>query len=299
VFLDNLFLNVSVAHALLYLRVGVMGTTRKNAAGVPPELIALKDRNTPLLYGGNEHLQVGESLCFAWQDNNIVLGITTAFSLDTEPQNWIWRNRRRPKNSSTNAAIARPIFGDDARKDLSIPACIDAYNHHMNGIDRANQLRGNLSCHRQYELRNWRPLAYWLWDVCSTNAFVIWKLFQSEKQHKAGHLHEEFEKALIHQFLLRGLNHQPGKLDKRRRCAWGARHPERCRQGKGIVHRTKANRSGHRRVPLAERVNESRPAERSRNVNTGCTSCKVYLCMKKGCFDAYHQDLIAKALWLL
>ncbi len=68
VFLDNLFLNIYVAYVLLYIRVGVMGTTRKTAAGIPPELIGLKDNNTPLLYGGDEHLQVGESLCFAWQD---------------------------------------------------------------------------------------------------------------------------------------------------------------------------------------------------------------------------------------
>ena len=39
VFLDNLFLNVPVAHALLYLRIGVMGTTRKNAAGFRNSLV--------------------------------------------------------------------------------------------------------------------------------------------------------------------------------------------------------------------------------------------------------------------
>src|ERR1700753_725918 len=34
-FLDNLFLNVDVAYALLHLGVGVMGTTRKNSSGLP------------------------------------------------------------------------------------------------------------------------------------------------------------------------------------------------------------------------------------------------------------------------
>jgi hypothetical protein len=68
--------------------------------------------------------------------------------------------RRRPKNSSTNAAIARPVFSNQSRQYLSIPTTIDAYNHHMNGIDLANQLRQNFTCHRPLETRNWRPLAY-------------------------------------------------------------------------------------------------------------------------------------------
>ena len=177
-FLDNLFLNVNVAHALLKIDVGVMGTTRKNSGGFPKPLLEIKKINRALLYGGHLSIIEGEALCFAWQDNNVVLGMTTAFSLDKgelNDINWTLRTRRRPKESSTNAAIARPIFGDKPFKTLSIPSAIDAYNHHMNGIDVANQIRRNFSCHRLWETRTWRPLAYWLFDVCMVNAFVIWR----------------------------------------------------------------------------------------------------------------------------
>ena len=42
VFLDNLFLTVALAHTLLYIGVGVIGTTRKNREGFPPEFINAK-----------------------------------------------------------------------------------------------------------------------------------------------------------------------------------------------------------------------------------------------------------------
>ena len=43
VFLDNLFLNVLVAHCLLEIGFFTRGTTRKNAKGVPKEILAIKN----------------------------------------------------------------------------------------------------------------------------------------------------------------------------------------------------------------------------------------------------------------
>ena len=45
VFLDNLFLNINLAHTLLAINVGCMGTTRKNATGVPAAITQAKDEN--------------------------------------------------------------------------------------------------------------------------------------------------------------------------------------------------------------------------------------------------------------
>jgi hypothetical protein len=58
---------------------------------------------------------------------------------------------------------------------LAIPLAIDRYNHHMNGVDRANQLQKNVSIHRKFERRNWRPKWYWVFDNCCVNSFLIWK----------------------------------------------------------------------------------------------------------------------------
>jgi len=47
-------------------------------------------------------------------DNNAVLSITTAYCLHQVVQRW----RKRPGDTSTNARIVRPVFGDDVRKLL-------------------------------------------------------------------------------------------------------------------------------------------------------------------------------------
>ena len=64
-FLDNLFLNIDVAHILMNLNVGVMGTTRKSSVGFPKQLQDIKDLNRTLLYGDTLPIQCGWALCFA------------------------------------------------------------------------------------------------------------------------------------------------------------------------------------------------------------------------------------------
>jgi Transposase IS4 len=134
-YLDNLFLNVSVAQALLALDLCCVGTTRKNAQGIPNWLIDLKRYNRGLVWNSMLAEIVDLTLCFLWQDTNAVLGITTAYSVKN---NTIWRPRKRPSPTSTNARVVRPVFGEETSKWLAIPLVIDHYNHHMNGVDRHN-----------------------------------------------------------------------------------------------------------------------------------------------------------------
>jgi hypothetical protein len=62
---------------------------------------------------------------------------------------------------------------------LPIPGAIDDYNHHMGGVDIADQLRASFST-QQRGVKPWRPLFYWLLDTTIINAFRI-----SEQQRKA------------------------------------------------------------------------------------------------------------------
>jgi hypothetical protein len=48
------------------------------------------------------------------------------------------RDRKRPKPTSTNTRITRPIFSDLPRKKLLILRVIDDYNYYINSIDLAN-----------------------------------------------------------------------------------------------------------------------------------------------------------------
>jgi hypothetical protein len=124
-----------------------MGTTRKNTDGISPLLLDVKQRNRQFLW--NSVIAVVEEyvLSFAWQDNNTVLGLTTAYSLHRN-EDRVVVNRRRPKPTSTNARIVLPVFGNDAVKALPIPVAINDYNHRMGFVDLANQLRATYSCHQ-------------------------------------------------------------------------------------------------------------------------------------------------------
>ena len=73
----------------------------------------------------------------AWKDQAMVLFISTV-SNGTKK---IVRQRRRPAKTATNARTSRMVFGDAVVKDLLIPDYINMYNHSMNGVDMADQLR--------------------------------------------------------------------------------------------------------------------------------------------------------------
>lgn len=56
--------------------------------------------------------------------------------------------------------------------ELSIPQFIDMYNHYMNGVDNADQLRSYYRTQRTHN-KNWKPLWHFLLDIAITNAYKI------------------------------------------------------------------------------------------------------------------------------
>jgi Transposase IS4 len=189
--LDNLFLNVNVSQALLALRICCAGTTRKNAQGIPDWLIKLKQHNCGLVWNLTLAEVVDSTLYFLWQDNNAVLGLTTAHCLKNDT---IERLRKRPSPTSVNARIVRPVFRDELFKWLYIPCAIDDYNHYMNKVDRSNQLRKNFTAHRSYERRIWRPLWYYILDVCAVNSYLIFKGDTTDQGNRG---QQRFQEALM------------------------------------------------------------------------------------------------------
>jgi hypothetical protein len=290
-FLDNLFLNVQVANALLAHGVLCMGTTRKDATGVPEQLTTLKNANKGLLWNSLCVRLVGLVLCFCWQDNNAVLGITTAYTL----KETTLRNRRRPKPTSTNAHIVRPVFGDAVRKWLAIPTAIDNYNHYMNAVDINNQLRKPMTPIRGRETRNWRPLWQWLLDICAVNAYLAYKQNDNDSKHRG---QRKFRTELVDALLAirqppqlgepivavmsasrQALKHQPTR--------WQA--PGSCAQCK-IDGTRKPGHTANRvfgTVLDPNAVSTIQP--RATRTQGGCVECDVYLCVKGDCFDRYHR----------
>ena len=105
---------------------------------------------------------------FAWKDQNVVLFMSTI----SNGGETVRRLRRRPARTATNARTSRAIFGESATKELVIPAFIDMYNHYMNGVDNADQLRSYYSTQRVH-FKSWKPLWHFLLDTTVVNCYKI------------------------------------------------------------------------------------------------------------------------------
>ena len=285
-FLDNLFLNQDVCLALLALNIVCMGTTRKNAIGMSPRLIAMKQQNRGLVWNSASAEIVEGVLQFLWQDNNTVLGITTAYSLHQT----VLRERKRPALTSTNAHIVRPVFGDQVKKWLQIPLAIDAYNHGMNGVDRANQLQRSYTTHRPQVYRTWQPQWHWLLDTCATNAFLILNHEHEDLDHRGHHNFQEDLALGLLAFpddgppqVVKTIQTSPQPWPRWIALAW----PKRCVWCR--EHRANAARRAKSRKVLAEIVNEAQgylPQTRA-----ACCCHGVALCRKGDCWDLYHTQM--------
>ena len=85
---------------------------------------------------------------------------------------------------------------------LPIPSAIDDYNHHMGGVDIADQLQAGFST-QQHGVKPWRPLFYWLLDSMIINAFWVWEWEHQKKalRNKVCSAHRAFHEALVSELL--------------------------------------------------------------------------------------------------
>jgi hypothetical protein len=117
------------------------------------------------------------------------------------PTEEITRNRKRPKKTSTNSTIAREVFDGQCRKELEIPLFIDSYNHYMNSVDVANQLRATATVHFSRNEKEFFPGMFWAIDMILTNCWKIYESlygpFLSSTGKKQSTAHRMFLEALV------------------------------------------------------------------------------------------------------
>jgi hypothetical protein len=271
VYMDNYFSSVALFRELRAIGCGACGTARPKVSGIPSMLTELKDHAKSIKWGTLFSTTADNVLCVAWQDNNIVFALSTVHSAFE----YILSNRRRPAKTSTNAAIARAPFGDAVRAQLEIPILIHDYNHHMGGIDIANQYRSSYETHRKSE-RNWLPILYFFLDAARINAFRIQCIYKA--QHKKEpepqlafreRLYQELfafaieaNPGLPKPRLDARLNHQRIRLKSRRVCLW-------------CQHKKKLGLSTIQRPPQSV---------------YGCSRCGgTALCVKSRCWVEFHS----------
>jgi hypothetical protein len=169
VYMDNYFSSIPLFKHLRDNNIGACGTVRTNSAKFPKELKVSK--NSRLDWNTIAGKVVDDVLAVLWVDNAPVTMLTTIHRLGGE--DWtMQRKRRRPRETSTNAATVRRVFGDQPTMVLGIPKIIDDYNHKMNGVDIADQLRA-YRCLQQTSRRTWYPLFFWLLDTTLVNLSIL------------------------------------------------------------------------------------------------------------------------------
>jgi hypothetical protein len=130
--------------------------------GVSPVLVSLKkEHNSSTPWGA---LYACLSKCenvlqIAWKDQQLVMMMSTVH----RGNEMIERLRKKPAKGSAGHATAQKVFGDSWTKSLPIPRFIDDYNHHMNAVDLADQLRSSYNASRRCR-RTWKPLFYFVVD---------------------------------------------------------------------------------------------------------------------------------------
>ena len=110
----------------------------------------------------------------------------------------ILRERRRPAITATNVRTSRAVFGEDVTKELWIPQFINAYNHFINGVDLANQLRSYFNTQKTHR-KTWKPLWHFLLDIAIINAFIVYASNPQQPwgSHRKNALHRDFRRELV------------------------------------------------------------------------------------------------------
>jgi hypothetical protein len=229
---------------------------------------------------------VDNTLCLTWQDNNIVLALSTIHTIHTA-NDFIARQRKRPAKTSTSARIVRPVFGDNPIKELEIPVFINDYNYNMGGVDIANQLRESFETHRA-TLRTWWPLFYWLIDVTVINSYRLYRTHMTQLGQQSTLSHVEFRTALYSSLFSYS---QSAKIYRLQLELGGKRL-----FGNGFenihqkVKRTEANPCEWCRYRLQyQKVIGQLGSRRAARSRFGCSFCEVALCQNTDCWSRYHQ----------
>lgn len=285
IYMDNYFTSIPLFAELRACKFGAVGTTRPHKE-FPAGLKEIKDRfSTKLSWNTLLAKVVDNTLCLAWQDNNIVLALSNIHTVH-KVDDFKLKVRKRPAKTSTNGRIVRTIFGEEPTKALNIPRFIDDYNQYMGGVDLANQYREVYETHRITQ-RNWWPLFYWLIDVACINAYRLHQLYLIQLRGKPL-THLEFRIQLakrLFEYSTRAklLQLSASVLGGKRLFSPEVQHihfwQKRKAQGTCIwcLYQTKR-----------KRLLDIEVKGRARRSINGCVFCEVPLCIEGECWNQFH-----------
>jgi hypothetical protein len=93
----------------------------------------------------------------------------------------IFRMRKRPKKTASNAKITREPFKKNPTKILPIPTFIDDYNHYIGGVDQSNQLRASFIIYFPRNQKEFFLGAFWAINIAVSNSYKLYLTINSSK----------------------------------------------------------------------------------------------------------------------
>jgi hypothetical protein len=176
---------------------------------------------------------------------------------------------------------------------LPIPTMVDEYNHFMNGVDIADQLRAKFST-QQRTMRTWMSLFTQLLDMTLVNAYILseyWRKSKPKPYKQVRGTHRAFRENLV-DGLLHQYKTQPVRIYTTSRQLPTSRHDQPLK----IHQKTRASYPGkcyfcrftkdlcQVRLGL---IDEAKSASKVRGTEIMCSHCGVFLCTK--CFSLFHN----------
>jgi hypothetical protein len=243
-------------------------------------------------------------LQLAWKDAQMVLFMTTVVDARTT----ISRVRKRPNGGDK---WIKAEFGDQAFKSLNIPEFIDMYNHFMNGVDRADQIRTYYRTNRR-NYRTWRPLWNYLFQTTICNTALLWMDQGHSTKKKGGHL--KFRTKLASQLMAHSssFQHTPPIdgfgvrtnlrnhiITSRNGCkgihdiiSQSAKECKACmtqgRTAQAVGKRKVLQELSENSIQINQNGGKSR-RPRPPRTKYGCSVCQIHLCQGGTCWEEHSQ----------
>ena len=169
--MDNYFTLPAVMTMLRDKGIGVFRTLQFQRYWLPEHLKNLSKSNCN--FNKFYHLVDEHGTFIArWMDNGLVFCVLTVHT----PGKTRKIIRKQPQKTLLNARHIDKIFGDEGKKEISIPTLIDHYNYKMGGVDVADQriayYQPNVRCRRVLI-----PMFIQGMGIVRNNSFIAYKAY--------------------------------------------------------------------------------------------------------------------------
>lgn len=283
------------------------------ANGLHPLLQELKLRWQNRLIWGAFFAAIGSDstvLQFAWKDSAVVLFMTTV----TLAAAVVSAIRKKP---SSLPAYQVTAWKGCFECEQDIPEAINLYNHHLNGVDVADQRRAAYHYHRRC-YKTWHPLFHWLREMVLVNCTILWtksgKLSGTRDDVSTAY-RRELALSLMEFTLNQNYIERPS-IPKRKRelredplaeapcdipaCPNSPQHMKKRNYCAACAVIGRKSGGGSNRKPLGElsmnslqgrRVEDKESRKRPRRSTYGCPICNLTLCRDAECWRDHRIKL--------